>query len=52
MYETEYDAQKAEDEYIEEYFTNLSNKVAVKRRKLRHIVDPEIKSSAFHIKIM
>lgn len=37
FHNTESDAQKAEDKYVEDYFKELDLKAAAKRRKLRNI---------------
>ena len=42
LYESEYAAQKAEDEYVENYFKEMDLKAAAKRRKMKHIVDSNI----------
>ena len=51
LHDNEYDAQKAEDEYIEKYFEELSLKAAKKRRKLKHLNDTTDVSNAYRITI-
>ena len=52
LYESEYDAQKAEDEYVKKYFEELDLEAAKKRRKLKHIVDSNKDIKAFKINIL
>lgn len=43
LYATRYDAEKAEDEYVENYFEELDRKAAIKRRKLKNITKDDLK---------
>lgn len=47
LHENESDAQKAEDQYIEEYFQELDRAAASKRRKLKNLMQenrsPQVK---------
>lgn len=43
LYSTRYDAEKAEDEYVENYFEELDRRAAIKRRKLKNITRDDLK---------
>lgn len=44
IYDNKYDAEKAEDEYVENYFNELNKRAAIKRRKMRSMSHPSEKS--------
>lgn len=50
-YEFEKDAQKAEDKYVEEYFKEMDERAACKRRKLKNLATDSSSNYVTHIVI-